>query len=632
MKLEIEKVRLVGTSRVMEFGSGLNLIVGPISTGKTTAIRMIGAVLGGDVSGMPPEVTASTAAVAAELRLSDGVYSVVRRLVTTPSARVDIAGADESARLPLARTTVTQGESYKDWLLRKLGLPRIEVPSAPSRAESDPTPVTISDYLLYCIMTQRDTHESVFGHTDTFKNIKRKYVFEILYGRYNVVMAELQEQLRRVDARIRQGEAQQESFQAVLQGTPWENRAELQVQLEAARRELAAVESEAAGLASGTRNGTRVVSEMSARARALDAQITRTQGDCEKESQASRRLEALVDQLQAQSAKLTRAIVADELLAEIDFVLCPRCGASVDRERAGEGTCLLCLQEPAQSPGREALIEEQSRLEAQVAETLELIGVHQVTEQELAKRIASLLGEREALGGELDYASETFVSDAATAIQASASRRAELRERIKRLDDYLMLFDRLDDLSKSIGELTNEAIALRARIDAEADKEGQFSSRIERLEANLRAALHSIGLPDFVDPETARIDRETYLPIINDRSFGQLSSPGLKLLVNVAHAVAHHQTALDLDLPLPGLLVIDGLSSHLGHEGFDYERLCAVYALLRELAERSGGAVQVLVADNDHMPGYESFERVALSPLDRLIPAEDAGSQQRPDV
>jgi hypothetical protein len=580
------------------------------------------AMLGGDVSSLPPEVTGSTQAISARIKLRDETYSMLRQLVSTPSSRVEVAGPSEALRLPLSRTTVTQEETYKDWLLRKLGLPRLEVPSAPTRAESDPTPVTISDYLLYCFMSQRDVAEGVFGHTDTFKNIKRKYVFEILYGRYNVVMAELQEELREVDAKIRQIRAQKESFESVLGGTPWENRAELLSQRDAIMHGLREVEASSTELASLARIAVPASAQMSARLRELDAQIAEHESQHENQVRSIHRLEELVDQLHAQIAKLTRSIVADELLAEIDFVLCPRCGSDLDSHRAEEGLCPLCLQQPQYSPGRDALIEEQDRLDAQVRETVDLVQAHRIAVDNHDARIVELRHKRSDLGAELDYASASFVSDSAQTMKQAAAHRAELAERVKRLDDYLLLYDRLDDLGLTIGELERRSVQLRAQIDAESDKEGHFAERIGRLEANLRTCLETIGLPDFVDPATARIDRDSYLPVINDRSFSQLSSPGLKLLVNVAHAVAHHQTALDLDLKLPGFLVVDGLGSYLGHEGFDRDRLLAAYGLLKDFAESNRGRVQVIVADNDHISGYESYECLTLTPTDRLVPQD----------
>jgi len=48
-------------------------------------------------------------------------------------------------------------------------------------------------------------------------------------------------------------------------------------------------------------------------------------------------LQDLIDlrkQLQSQTARLTRAIVADEWLVDFDFVVCPRCGSDVEQQRA----------------------------------------------------------------------------------------------------------------------------------------------------------------------------------------------------------------------------------------------------------------------------------------------------------
>ena len=623
MRLRIDSIGLVGTSRRIEFLPGLNMIVGPISTGKTTAIRIIKALLAGDVTAMPPEVQRAVSSVAGEVVFPDGPYSIVRRLVSTPTSKVDIAGVSEAERLPLSRTNISQSQSYKDWLLRKLGLPRIEVPSAPTRQESDPTPVTISDYLMYCILSQREIDESVFGHADTFKNIKRKYVFEILYGLYNVAMAELQEQLRTVDAEIRQMNSQRTAFTRVLEGTPWENRASLQVQLHQARAELLSVEAQVAAQSTSARDSEPRLVAMNSAVRLLDEQASQNREDIASERRSTDRLRDLAGQLKAQSARLTRSIVADVLLAEIDFVVCPRCGTAINSARGDEEMCCLCLQHPEPSSSRDTLIAEQDRIDAQVTETLDLVAAHEAKIDDLLGQLEEVSRLRDSAGVELDFVSATFVSDSTERIRSLAGERARLAEQIKRLDDYLMLYDRLDDLAKHVGEFEERRLILQAQIEAEADKEGRFTERVDHLEANFRWALGRIGLPDFVDASAAVIDRSTFLPVLNGRSFSQLSSPGLKLLVNVAHAVAHHKTALELNLPLPGLLVLDGISSHLGHEGFDRERLDALYALLLEFATDNADRLQVIVADNDEMVGLESYVRLRLSEADRLIPQGD---------
>src|SRR5205823_6088800 len=101
-----------------------------------------------------------------------------------------------------------------------------------------------NDYFLYCDLPQDEIDSAVFGHQHPFKNIKRRYVFEILYGLYSAETAELQERLRDVFIRLRQLQTQSVAVSQFLADTPWENRARLEETLVTSRERLAALESE----------------------------------------------------------------------------------------------------------------------------------------------------------------------------------------------------------------------------------------------------------------------------------------------------------------------------------------------------------------------------------------------------
>lgn len=45
-RLRVEQIELLGGSRIVDFRSGLNLVRGDITTGKTTLIRLVRALLG----------------------------------------------------------------------------------------------------------------------------------------------------------------------------------------------------------------------------------------------------------------------------------------------------------------------------------------------------------------------------------------------------------------------------------------------------------------------------------------------------------------------------------------------------------------------------------------------------------
>ncbi len=524
-------------------------------------------------------------------------------------------------RFPAHRATHGEDRTYGTWLLESLGLPRLRVPRAPTQPESEPTTLGIGDYLNYCVLSQNEIDTSVLGHTDPFKNIKRKYVFEVLYGLYGEGRAELQDELRRTLGQLRALRADGETLDRLLVSTPWANRAELERRATEARTELA--ERRAAGADVARRAtesaGTRRLRDEIVR---LDERVADLRAQVEREGVAARRLEELRAQLSAQSSRLTRSIVADSLLLGYEFQLCPRCGAEVDAARGATQTCALCLQAPQPTYRREDLIKEQDRLQAQIAETEELVGAH--TRNAAARQEEIDRGEalREELAGRLNRDTARYVSDAADQIASSAADAARLEETVRRLEDYLGLFTRRDAAMRDMNALEQRQEELEAQLEADEADRGEAWRRVVGLEQRLDRILERLHAPEIGEEEATRIDRATYLPIVRGRSFDDLGSLGLKVLVNVAHALAHHETSLEQRMGLPGMLIIDGPSSNIGREGVDRQRIESIYSYLIEVGNRLGEDLQIIVADTDVPGNVAPYVRVSFTEDDRLVPRE----------
>jgi len=622
VRAQLESVHLVGVDRTIELHPGLNFFYGPISSGKTSAVRLCRGVFGAAFNDLPAEVRSTVSALSAAVLFNDAPYSIVRPKVSTATAIVDVAGpAETSWRLPFSQSRPGLQETYRDWLLERLGLPRMTVPLARSNVESAPTPVTINDYMLLCHLSQADIASSVFGHLDFSRNTKRMYVTEILYGRYSVEVAQLQEDLRRIEGRIRRAKDKGETLQAALAGTAWENRAEIERNLRSAQTELGRMEAVSTSDADAVRDDP-VIARLNTAVRALDTETGEMRALARHTEASIARLGDLVAQLEKQSARLTRSIVAGRLLLDYEFVVCPRCGAKLDASRGNDELCMLCLQHPAGNASREELAQEQARIESQIVETVELISGHRKTLDALTANLGENEVRRAETAQRLDFSTRSFVSDSASALQESAAGKARLEEQVMRLRDYAQLYERLDQLNSEVGVLERDRERLLARLDEESDKEGKFEQRMARLEKEFRIALEAIGLPSWLHPSSAAIDRRTYLPVIDGRSFDSLSSQGLKLLVNVAHALAHHRCAIELDLPLPGILFLDGISSHLGSEGYDRERFESLLRYLQSTHDELGDELQLIVGTNDLPHAYEPLVALRLSESDRLIPKE----------
>ena len=617
MRVSIGQVHLLGADRTVEFRGGLNIIIGPIATGKSTLVTLLRFLLGGKLGSLPPEAKATVNAVSGHVLLPDGSYSIVRPVVTTATAKVDIASDGGAWRLPASGV---QGDTYLSWLLDRLSLPRLKVPSAPTKPESESTPVSIRDYWLYSYLSQKELGFEIFSHKNYFKNVKRKYVFDIVYGFYDVQTAELQDRLRSITTRLRQLRGQADLFKSFFEDTALENRALLEQQLTLVREQLSRVEAEAVALAeeSDQVEGT---SELQRRVVHLEIDVEKTRAAAAAESTGLYNIRELIAQLESQSGKLTRAIVAGKHLADIDFILCPRCGSSVENNRGVDpSACYLCHQSPTLDSSREVLVKEQDSVEAQLVESQDLLKERGSRFKRLHERQRKLEEELERARADLDFHTKSFVSERADQIASAAAHRSALRSRENQLQQYLTVLAKLDDSQKREAELTVERDRILLELDSVEDAGEDARGRVVHLETRFNQILERFRPPAFGEEQSSSIDRKTYLPVYRGRLFDTLSSPGLATLVGLAYSLAHHVTAIELDLRLPGFLIVDGLSEHLGKEGLDPERLEAVYEYLVELSHYFEDKLQVIVVDNAVPSTARQFIRLQLSETDRLIP------------
>ncbi len=116
MRVRLNSLQLRGTDRSVAFEPGLNIITGPIASGKTTLMRLCRSLLGGSFEDMPREARDAVDTVVGELMLGDSAFTVARPAVTTINAPVEVAGESGTYRLPAYRADA-RSTSYVHWLL-----------------------------------------------------------------------------------------------------------------------------------------------------------------------------------------------------------------------------------------------------------------------------------------------------------------------------------------------------------------------------------------------------------------------------------------------------------------------------------------------------------------------------------
>ncbi|MFC7481496.1 hypothetical protein ACFQX7_17670 [Luedemannella flava] len=559
-------------------------------------------MLGTMPDGLPPEVDYVTA-IRGRVILGTRAWQIYRPRTTTSDALVEISEEDSdpgrevfSIRLPVARSDRT----YSTFLLDQLQMPVVNVPQARGEPTGTLTPVTMTDWLGYCVITGDELDTQVFGHLRTYRNIKRRWIFELAYGYYEPELALLNAGLRSVELQLASLDHDAAVRAKFLAETPFANPEALELQLAEYSTELESVMAQrrqlggTAGEVPGVRELRQTLLATRTRRADIADQLVRLEAQIADLSDLRR-------QLSSQSARLTRAIVADEWLVDFDFIVCPRCGNDINPGRTDPHLCYLCLQEPRPAASQAQLLAEQDRISSQIRETDEVSNSRSAAAEQLRRDAARLDQLVDELAADLDQRTEAFVSERATQIEYLAAQQARLEVEIKRLHEYAGLLRRHQEHLDGRETLEAKREELTTRINSRELSQLDADENVVALERRMLEYLEELHIPNLGQELTVKINRKTYLPEVSGRTFDELSSQGLKTLVNIAHALAHHTVAIDRNLPMPGLLILDGLSANSGHEGFDLDRVRDVYRLLRRVTqeERYRDALQVIAVDNE---------------------------------
>ncbi|MFC9804808.1 hypothetical protein [Streptomyces griseoaurantiacus] len=480
----------------------------------------------------------------------------------------------------------------------------------------------MSDWLGYCIVTGDEIDAQVFGHHHPFRDQKRRWVFELAYGLYDAEVAKLAAALKSVEIKIGALDREEELQKKFLAETPFSSS-------EALVRRIAEIDSALAENATQSVDGVAgVIATFDVGKLREDLLLSRAKtrqaaDEIRKNEGQLKDLTDLLGQLKSQFSRLTRAIISDEWLVDFDFVVCPRCGSDVEPARATDECCYLCLQTPSSSSSREAFLAEQDRIVTQIQETESVIASRRESLSSLRSLHAELSEQEEILSAQLNSRTQTFVSDRESQIAESASNRAHLAAERNKAEEYLRILERFQLTFSSRQELEEQKAEIEDKIARRELTTSVSEAYIELLEDRILGYLSQLNVPHFDAGLSVTINRKTYLPEISGRTFDELSSQGLKTLVNVAHSLAHHTVAIDNNLPMPGLLVLDGLSANAGRRGFDEDRIRDMYQLLISVSEEYGDRLQIIAVDNDPPADLwgdlSSMEVLHLTQEDKLI-------------
>ncbi len=137
----------------------------------------------------------------------------------------------------------------------------------------------------------------------------------------------------------------------------------------------------------------------------------------------------------------------------------------------------------------------------------------------------------------------------------------------------------------------------------------------------------AVSFPGVSDEDEVVLDPRNWRPKVVHRdqewSFWDTGSGGKKTLFNVCYALAVHSVAIDRNLPVPSVLIVDSPTKNIS-EDENPELVRSLYAEIYTIAQREPGhGLQFLLIDSDLVPPLGEFAGYSVR---RMAGEEDAPS------
>ena len=191
IELEFKSLTIFGLTdrREIVFRRGLNVVVGPYGSGKTSMLELMKYALGGGAR-LSEAVLSGVTGVAVEALVQGRLMSFERN-INEPQVSVSSEGRP-IARLHATSVNAKGTELASRFLLKETGLPVVRVRRSAASASTVKEPISFWDIYRYAYVSQSEMGQSIAGHADSQLNRKRRRAFELMFGLLDPAVADLE--------------------------------------------------------------------------------------------------------------------------------------------------------------------------------------------------------------------------------------------------------------------------------------------------------------------------------------------------------------------------------------------------------------------------------------------------------
>jgi len=614
MKIQLRHLVLRNkrTTEQINFSEVVTFLHGPVSTGKSTVARLVDYCLGGELERTP---AIQSEFVAAELSLILGDFSCTleRASEDTQYIRVTWSGNEEelgSVNAPLDSQDQSLVDdaavhNFSDLIFHLCGVVPIKVRQRSRDPDSPLIRLSIRDIWTYCYLDQLHLDSSFFHLEDPFRGRKSQDAMRFFTGLHSERLNQLDIELTRTIDEQRSKRDAVHQIRTFMQRFELGSELDLAGQLQSAEQQLVVAEQRRGELERTRSAQTHPTDALRGTLRQLSAEIEDIRNAISESEASVGEQKALRAELITAKTKAERADQAGTVLDDVRYQRCPECGTDISNRSDDELHCRLCGSDHHAGDVRAPLELEALRrdLNERIDQIADSISRRERELSRMARQLRQAEQKKLLFDRQLQEELARYDSAFVESIRGAEREIATLVERINSLR-------RLQLMPRAINDLELEAGALQGKIDRLRTSSSEERARLQAADANIAAiaaefkrVMIAVSFPGVSDEDQVVIDPRNWKPVVihgeQEWTFWDAGSGGKKTLFNVCYALALHAVALERDMPVPRLLIIDSPTKNISDDE-NPELVRSLYNQIYQLAEaQDGHRLQFLLIDSD---------------------------------
>lgn len=602
------------------FADAVTFLHGPVSTGKSTVARLIDFCLGGELE-RTPAIQQEFVTAELGLLLGSNECTIERAIDDTKGVRVtwvDENNAVESINAPFQaqENALLNAEvfNFSDLVFHLCGVTPIKVRQRSRDPDSPLVRLSIRDIWWYSYLDQLHLDSSFFRLEDPFKGRKSQDAMRFFTGLHSDRLSQLDADFLRITDEQRTKLAAVQQIRAFMEKFELGSEIEISEQLENTEKALFEATQIRKTLEQKRVTQIHPTDTLRATLRKLSSDIENTRIAIAESEELIAEQRALRSEFITAKLKTERTQAATEILDRVHYTRCPECGADISDRIENHQHCRLCNSHKDEDPKKSSVEVDALRrdLNERIDQIADAIGRREQEVSRMRRQLAHAEQSKSKLDDQLQEELRRYDSAFIESIRDTDRTIATLTEKIRSLSQLGKMPKAINDLETEAGALQGKINSLHNSVNEERDRLFAADANIEAIAAEFRRIMIAVSFPGVAENDKVVIDPRNWRPSVlhNDQewSFWDTGSGGKKTLFNVCYALALHSVALDRDMPVPPVLIIDSPTKNISDDE-NPELVKSLYSEIYKLARaRNGHGLQFLLIDSDLVDPGEKLE------------------------